>query len=456
MEPFDARRAMLMDMGRPHSEWRSVSLVSALRASLQEARPVGVDDPAVRTNRRPIVDELTARGFDGDSLVRFGLTPEIVVAVFAQLLVHWVPTLSEPPVGLSPDESHQVPLEQIMFDMPAIPVSETNGWRHLLAARIEAQFGPIASGDRGFPSFEGMMKIIHGLMQEVIPWIFSSPLDELLALRPPSVEYLDSLGEADIPPLEGGVHSEYRWLVERFSFTRISQWSTSSLHLEHEWLAGNQPSSCPDEIMRDRLVLREELTTEIARRAIQQQNSGPVFKQDSGSAFSQVGLGAAMAAKMQSRAVELLRANRFREAAALYEFAVTQDPRDPDSANNLGFCLIREDPREALNQLQRAHMLGYAAVSVNVYNRSLCHVILRDFRAALDLIEANWSKASSMMATLWVFGADGLVLEESLESRTQLAKLALRAADNLGDVNAIRRWGIVLEELGEIENPTEG
>jgi hypothetical protein len=34
---------------------------------------------------------------------------------------------------------------------------------------------------------------------------------------------------------------EYRWLVERFSVTDLSEWSLSSLHREYQWAKGDGP-----------------------------------------------------------------------------------------------------------------------------------------------------------------------------------------------------------------------
>jgi tetratricopeptide (TPR) repeat protein len=426
MELFDARRAMLIDEDRPHSEWRTVSLVSALRVALQEARPSDLVDHGDRPSLRSIVDELTARGFDGDSLVRFGLMPEIAVAVFAHVIVHWFPLLEE----TSSDIPVEVSLTQISLEMPPLPVLEENAWRTLLAPRVEAMYGPFPKSEN--PSFETLVRVISAVSNEIVAWVAASPLDNLLTLQAPPADFLDSLSKADteLPPTN--VLNEYRWVVERFSLTRLTQWSTSSLHLEHEWQNGRQPASCSDSIMSDRNVTGSELTAEIARRAVQERNSQPMFKQ--------VGLGSAVASKMQSRAIELLRAKRFREAATLYEFAVSQDPKDPHLINNLGFCLIRENPREALKHLQEAHRLGYTPIGVNIYNRAFCHVLLSEFRTALDLIEANWSQIAETPATLWILESEGPALKEGAGCKEQIVALALASARHLGDMKAVCKW----------------
>ena len=48
---------------------------------------------------------------------------------------------------------------------------------------------------------------------------------------------------------------------------------------------------------------------------------------------------------------KLLKQGRYREAAAVFEFGVQQRPEDAEVRNNLGFCLIPVEPREALGHL---------------------------------------------------------------------------------------------------------
>lgn len=57
-------------------------------------------------------------------------------------------------------------------------------------------------------------------------------------------------------------------------------------------------------------------------------------------------------------AMDLLRDMKFDEAAALFQFAVDESPFDPSALNNLGFCLMPIDPREARIALHRAAELA--------------------------------------------------------------------------------------------------
>jgi Flp pilus assembly protein TadD len=52
-------------------------------------------------------------------------------------------------------------------------------------------------------------------------------------------------------------------------------------------------------------------------------------------------------------AVRFLQDGRRREAAALFEALIDFDPDNPEAQNNLGFCLLPDDPERALQHVAR-------------------------------------------------------------------------------------------------------
>ena len=94
--PFDARRIWMSESGADLTQWSIVSLVTALRAVLLEG-PAGDGDGPVSqvcpNNERRlafllgVMDELTDRGLDADSLVRYGLLPEVLAPVLGTLVI---------------------------------------------------------------------------------------------------------------------------------------------------------------------------------------------------------------------------------------------------------------------------------------------------------------------------------------------------------------------------------
>jgi hypothetical protein len=93
---FDARKIWMSESGKNFGQWRLVSLVTALRAVLLQGPAGDGDGPVARacpdgerrlSFLRTVMDELTDRGLDADSLVRYGLLPEVLAPVLGTLVV---------------------------------------------------------------------------------------------------------------------------------------------------------------------------------------------------------------------------------------------------------------------------------------------------------------------------------------------------------------------------------
>jgi hypothetical protein len=233
------------------------------------------------------------------------------------------------------------------------------------------------------------------LVPLLLPWIMRAPLNTLVTLSPEAFADVD--GQIPMDSADRELYERYAWLVDRFSTTSTRDWLTSSLHCEYRWQAEREPPPCPVELMLDREVSQDELNAEIARRAVLQIPNGEPDAE------------AVLATEMAGHALALLRQRHCREAAALFEFAAKRRPADAEARNNLGFCLIPENPRRALFDLETAANMGYQHTAVNIYNRVCCHLALRQTRAAVALAEKYWTERDDPPggATLWRPGPDG-------------------------------------------------
>ena len=349
--PFDASEALLRDKSEPHARWRTVSLVTALR-ELVVARTAG--DDAARTRREALeatADELRRRGIDVDSLVRYGLLPEIMA-------IHIVPVI----------------IRRILPADMAEEIVGSEGGYEFVSSRPTLQFA--VKGSIKMPD-EEMLQAINAVTASTLAIIAQAPLPVLLKVDPEGHSDIDPEGPRE-PDMD--MVDVYRWLVERFSETFLEDWSTKSLHQEYRWACANAAAPCPEDLMADRVVNKVDLSNEIAKRVVFPDHSSPqnLDPEDQ------------LVARMQVYARTLLEQARCREAAALFEFSLQRRPDDPVLLNNLGFCLILEDSRAALYYLEEAARLRYRSLPIVVYNQMCCYYRLSEFRQALRLAERFW------------------------------------------------------------------
>jgi hypothetical protein len=313
---FDAVESYLCETERePSGQWRTVSLVTAMLGIITHGPEFEKPTPQARqTAFRAAADELSRRGLDAVALVRYGMSREVIAPLGASLIV-----------GLISDDSQ--------FDGVDIP-----SWQAALDLEPPIRgSGPPIAGEAAEWFNNTFLPAISRLDQ----WAENASLDELVNLTPPTRDAMASLpGE----PGDRSLREQYRWAVDHFAKTFYRDWRTESLHYELRWLDGDILPPCPDELMRDRKIPREQITQEIARRVVY--NSGNTDP------------GESLAEEMTRHAEKLLRQGRYREAAAVFEFGVQQRPEDADVRNNLGFCLIPVEPREAPGHLRAAANMG--------------------------------------------------------------------------------------------------
>lgn len=306
--------------------------------------------PQARQNAfKAAADELSRRGLDAVALVRYGMAREVIAPLGAALIVGHIS-------DQSPYNGIDVPSWQAALDLEP-PVTGSD----------PPSLGKVA---------EWVGSIFPSAISQLLQWAANASLDELVNLTPPTRDAIASLPTGE--PGDRGLRVQYRWAVDHFAKTFFRDWNTESLHYELRWLDGDVLAPCPDELMRDRRIPRDQITEEIARRVVYKR--GNIDPDES------------LAMEMTRHAEKLLKQGRYREAAAVFEFGVQQRPEDAEVRNNLGFCLIPVEPREALGHLRSAANMGYEPSSTNAYNQMCCYVAIGRSRAALNVADSEYKK----------------------------------------------------------------
>ncbi|MEU4835814.1 hypothetical protein [Streptosporangium sp. NPDC023615] len=400
---FDARKTrMCEDQKAPRTLWRTSSLVGELQDSLASRLALKPEERDKQIRRFKLaLQELTQRGVDAESLVRYGMIPEILGPVLGVLLVH----------RLLPQSGVDTDLQGSGVDVA--------GWRALL--KIPAA----TSATSATPSQvqELVLEVSREVFDPLLDWIRHAGLNELVHLIPPEESDFWSVTES----VEDETHlrHKYRWLVERFTQTYLANWSLAALHLEYRWQKDIDPSSFPDSIMRDRNVSIEDLNAEIAHRAVLESKSTSESLAPTLFLMNQ----------LENHAVTLLRERQYSESAALFNFAIHQWPNDPRAHNDLGFCLIPENPSKALVHLTDAARMGYEPYAINTYNKMCCHLGMHQPRAALALAEEFWRERpgeSALTGVIWKMTEEGWRLEQGVYIRSAIAGLVASIASAHG------------------------
>jgi hypothetical protein len=391
---FDAVESYLCEaQDEPCTEWRTVSLVTAIHGVISHGPEFEKPTPEARHDLvKAAADELSRRGLDGLALIRYGMTREVVAPLLAVLLVKLLFNDVSDVQG-AVDVSYVQGGVDVSYVQGGVDVSDGQGGVDVDRWCAVLGLEPVAEDedDRGVPH-RWFQDVLLPVLPRINQWVASASIDELVDLTPPATEELAWLPTGE--PLDRTLRDQYRWAVDHFAKTYFREWSTTSLHFELRWLDGDLLPPCPNDLMTDRTISKDQIAREIARRAVYHERPDP---------------GESLVTEMSRHAMKLLRSGRCREAAAVFEFGVDQRPEDSEVRNNLGFCLIPIDPREALEHLKIAANLGYRKNTINAYNQMCCYMSIGRSRAALNIAdeESQNPKHFNSDVLLWRASADG-------------------------------------------------
>jgi hypothetical protein len=253
----------------------------------------------------------------------------------------------------------------------------------------------------------------------VISWLNRSPPAQVLTwASPPDSWETSAVGSGETEAFE------YRWLVERSTKTYLTDWSDDSLRCEYRYLHDRwEPSFLTRHVLAERLESAEDVSEEIARRVVH------------GSRAQSAAVGA-----ITAQALESIRGGRRDTAAALFSAARALDNTNAIFANNLGFCLLPDQPAKALVELESARRLGQSDLVVDC-NVIVANILLGRRRQAIDLAEKAYrARTAIRRAYLWdLTNTDEPRLVES-DPLEYLCRTARDAAATLLDVDLESVW----------------
>lgn len=337
-KPYDARQVYLEDKASgPPPRWR-------LAAILVELFEVATTPPSTDTyqagKRQAYIDELIrlaeGRGLDFETHVLHTLRFDVGSAIFANL-----------PRSTSDNAPARCPDH----------MSSWSSWVGEVLEASDPSQPTTAHGARHDP-----------LLPATMHWAHTADAHALLAWTPPTLPPASAVSDASArkPDADG------RWIVTRFTKTYLEHWDPSSLCKEWLYLHGQHPPPCSPLEMGVREVPEPELAKEMADRLARQPSEHHGHVPD-------------LADSLVMPAVRFLSEGRRVEAAALFEAAVSNNPDNPGALNNLGFCLLPDDPERALVLFEKAVSTGRNDKALTDANRILALAALGRHTSAIDL-----------------------------------------------------------------------
>lgn len=412
-KPFDAAESFYRDSDDPdRSTWETVSLFYALK-SVYLATPDSLLDPYRSEKLSSAAAELRRREFDVDELLRCGLRSRLgttlaIATVMPDLLA------AQPPKKDGEDGSTRAP--ELLAPPPA-------GWPELLDEYLVLK-DPLTSGasKMDVAVHRLLAVVLGGFLDRLQLWAGTAPTDDLVNWRPPTIDEFLAYALEN----ESAIKAQCRrplWLMDRFTETYLKDWNTDSLRLEWRYQQGSEEPPYPRrQLAAGRLIDINDLA-----RTLAQATANPVSDK---------------LLEIKATAARLLRSGRRNTAAAMFDAARQDNWDDPELQNNYGFCLLLDDPLEALKALELAAKLGFS-YTVNVCNRLLALFMLGRHAAALEVAEQaieRWDDLDQDPSYLWDFTSSEPKLLTRARPRPYLLDLATHVADASGNELVAARW----------------
>ncbi|WP_136045027.1 hypothetical protein [Microbacterium sp. K41] len=181
------------------------------------------------------------------------------------------------------------------------------------------------------------------------------------------------------------------WLWDRFTVTRIEDWTTASLSLEWDWASHSRTAPCNARAMAERVVDADTTSRHAMIRSLR--NYARPQRSAEFNSSEYVG-----------RASELLISGKWEAASQIFEGVVALSPGDAVAWNNLAFCRLAAEPGDAITMLRRAEALSRTPSLVTAANLSLALHLVGKHDEALRIGSAalEWADPShSSGAWLW-------------------------------------------------------
>lgn len=223
----------------------------------------------------------------------------------------------------------------------------------------------------------------------IITWVNTVSFDGLIGWKLPL--QLDSIIEAHQRlPTPG---ADGQWIWDRFTVTYIEEWATDSLRREWEYIHGEKRAPCHSKEMLRRMISEKQLAKVMADRLAHSDQQRFTLADD-----------------FVKQAVKFLEEERRLDAVILFKAAVLKEPKSPKAHNNLGFCLLPDDPRKALQCFEKALELDGVDIQLVNVNRILVLALLGRRASAMDLAQSFLdSDSASDLVHSWLWDYDSLL-----------------------------------------------
>ena len=377
--PFDARQIYLSDENRPHADRRTVALIVELE-NLLDIPPAHWDDPGERSyDIQAVREQLQARGFDVDSLIRCGVGALLPMSITAYVLL--------------PMMKADVQLRPIIDAMPPSLTQVDDDWQKFFDEAYMADIGR-ATEDR----HAKLHYALHGFLDRLRNWLVCADINDIVMWRTPSCDTVGEFEEEEKAEIKES-RRKAMWLYERFTKLYPGDWSISSLHLEWLYLHGRIPAPCSSAAMAERRMDSSDIAAAIAEETTDRWRRVDSERDSRAADFVSVAAGH-------------LRDGNPELAAAIFEALTYVNPNDAEALNNYGFCLLAIDHHAALRALRKANAIYRGANLVTVANVVLAlHLVGDDEDAYAMAIAESTRSLPSDLALLWqIDGDDKLAL----------------------------------------------
>jgi hypothetical protein len=384
-------------------------------------------------------EELERRGHNVEGCARWGLGRIIATSI---VIATVLPDLEEVRVGQegvrSPETLREAP----------------PGWTDLLSEvkspdpSLDELFTELPDEQRA-----GLRKVLGALAgpfrELAYAWVKTASRDDLIAWRPPSDrEEVLTLGAIEAVTKEE--RDTYRWLIDRFTSTYLSDWSKESLYLEWRYLHAELVAPCSSGEMAHRRIAEVDVSRAIATRVASVQGNrrpGDDVGDDNDKPRQASGLSIG---RIMTAALEFLSAGRRTAAAALFEAAKRSNPNDAEVRNNYGFCILPDHPEEGLQEIHVGSELGFDRRDITLANRMYGLFRLHRFASALEAAERLFlEEENDHKAYLWDWrkDADNATIL-NVDARHYGVEFALDIAHLVGDISQINLWSNRADSLG--------
>ncbi|WP_157122263.1 tetratricopeptide repeat protein [Nocardia violaceofusca] len=390
-KPFDAREVYIRERSRSIDTWSMTALVMGLKNQFAWMK-IDEDDRPNLEFATKILEELTARKVDAHSVLRHGLATSMQASIYYHIY------------AAIKDKSG---------------ATSSLGWIEYLKSAIPGDV--VLDGD-----VEDVIEPIYSeFTWHIVLWILTAPVEDLISHRAPSAVPYSAPRESELPPRD----ADAVWLVDRFTETYLGTWTPSSWVSEWRYMHSQRSGCCPPGYMRDRPVdgpkLAEVLAEYGSREFEKVLETTRTYK------------GRIQVAQFTGVAIEAIKRGERHDAVALFRMISHAEPDDWEVANNLGFCLIPEDPNEAVEWIERSISSPYrprALLPIAYLNLAFARFQCGDYEMALEAIQKAKSRGrplSQIQSFMWEpggswTGRDYLSLDKytiSLEDRIN-AKIA--------------------------------